>query len=814
MPTGLPLEWLKVTVTRTEVTRLGADPRQRSGGQRPAGRRGEWVERLVASDPGLNRLRSATLCVVTIGLTLGAEWLFVQLTHALQARGPGITAAQAAANHEYLVVAMLLGAVLGMLSSFGVLDPTARGQFVSMILLPVPLVAAMVLGLSLGPYRVAALASLAVVLAVGTYCRRFGPRGFIVGMLLFMGDFFGFFLYGAVKLSDLGWLASELGVGLVVAIAVRFGLFYPQQSKALARTQLSYAARARRVAALALDVFDDPAHAGPLERRLGRHLIRLNEAALMIDAQLGDAGTAPAGSSRELVHQRLFDIELALTNIARFACAMTRFELRTDQRSSVSLALADVRDNDLAGAARHARELINQICESDSATTGEDRATTVVPHRFAGSVIALTEATTEWLAIASHAGAQVKVERSGEPVSGAGGDSGPGAPHAEVSFQPAVALFGGWLPGSSDVSARASQEPGERRRDRATLAPYTRMAIQMGIAVGAATVLGDLLSPMRFYWAVIAVIIVFMGANNAGEQVRKAIFRVLGTLIGIGAGSIIVDLVGHRAFLSIAVILVALFVGFYLMRVNYTFMAIAITVTVSQLYVQLGEFSNALLVLRLEETALGAAVAMVVVVGVLPLRTKRVLRVALRTHLEAVASLVAHATDHLLGTDHDAGIGLRDGARDIDASYQALMATAQPLRRNLFGDLDKDTGQAVRLAGAARNYSRNLVTDVSNAPPFDPDTCRDIARATETLRSSLGAVTAALDADPDMVYTRSAGLFDRAERRLEERPGRFDPARLAIRDLMLIDGTMAAMAEALGLGITDYDTAQLQPAAS
>jgi len=59
----------------------------------------------------------------------------------------------------------------------------------------------------------------------------------MAGMLLFMGDFFGFFLHGAVTLSDLGWLTAELGVGLVVAITVRFVFFYPRPIKALARTQ-------------------------------------------------------------------------------------------------------------------------------------------------------------------------------------------------------------------------------------------------------------------------------------------------------------------------------------------------------------------------------------------------------------------------------------------------------------------------------------------------------------------------------------------------------------------------------------------------
>jgi hypothetical protein len=50
-----------------------------------------------------------------------------------------------------------------------------------------------------------------------------------------------------------------------------------------------------------------------------------------------------------------------------------------------------------------------------------------------------------------------------------------------------------------------------------------------GFAVGGAIALGDELSGRRFHWAVIAAFITFMGANNAGQQVRKAVFRVVGT---------------------------------------------------------------------------------------------------------------------------------------------------------------------------------------------------------------------------------------------------------------------------------------------
>src|SRR5262249_17384527 len=155
-------------------------------------------------------------------------------------------------------------------------------------------------------------------------------------------------------------------------------------------------------------------------------------------------------------------------------------------------------------------------------------------HRFAGSVITLADAMTEWMALGAT-------------------EEGKGA------FQSPVRLFGGWLPGSAQVSNAASREPRTGLGNPVRLPLYSRTAIQMGMAVGPAIALGDVLSGRRFYWAVIAVFVTFMGANNSGEQVRKAFFRVTGTLVGVAVGSLLVTAVGHNLWWSIAVILAALF---------------------------------------------------------------------------------------------------------------------------------------------------------------------------------------------------------------------------------------------------------------
>ena len=128
---------------------------------------------------------------------------------------------------------------------------------------------------------------------------------------------------------------------------------------------------------------------------------------------------------------------------------------------------------------------------------------------------------------------------------------------------------------------------------------------------------GSALSERRFYWAVIAVFIAFTGGNTSAEQLSRAIQRTLGTFVGVFIGSLVATAVGPNPW-SLAAIIPALTVGLYFVQVSYWRMAVGITIMVSELYVQLGEFSSGLLVLRLEETALGAVVATLAAVLIFP----------------------------------------------------------------------------------------------------------------------------------------------------------------------------------------------------
>jgi uncharacterized membrane protein YccC len=113
----------------------------------------------------------------------------------------------------------------------------------------------------------------------------------------------------------------------------------------------------------------------------------------------------------------------------------------------------------------------------------------------------------------------------------------------------------------------------------------------------------------------------------------------------------------------VLIVLVAMFFGIYLIRVNYMFLTVAITVMISQLYVQLGQFGWPILLLRLVETAVGVGAVVVTVLLVVPLRPQRVLTTGLLLWFRALRALVEAALGRL---ERDAE-ALRPLVRELDA---------------------------------------------------------------------------------------------------------------------------------------------------
>ncbi|GAA1275191.1 FUSC family protein [Pseudonocardia aurantiaca] len=733
------------------------------------------VDRLAGADPGLNQLRMALQAVLGVVAALGLTYLFVRLTGAMQLPvGSEPAAVLTAANYAMLLVSMLVAGIVAMMSAFTVQDPTARGQVLSSLLLPVLMLIGLVLGLLVGPYHVLSLAYLVLAMAVAVYIRRFPPRGFGAGMGVFFGAFLGFFLSAELALHDIGWIAADLGIGALASLLVRFAFFRPDPERTLARMFRSAGARSRRLLTLSVGVLAeaDERRIRAGEEHIRRQLVRLNETTLMIDAQLAE--TRPRTAAVEA--HRLFDAELALSDCARFAVALATEGSPSAVRRRAADAVSALLDGDPAGVSRAVAALREVECDGHRATVQASRLAACVEH---------------------YAAARDRVGRplgKKEIAEAAGGD-----------FTPAVLLVNNWLPGSVPVSAEASTTRGRGRLDRATMASHVRTTVQITIAGTLAVVAGNAVSGPRLYWAVLATFFAFVMATNSGEQLRRALFRIGGTAIGIVVGDLFVHLTGGDVWSSLAIILVALFLGIYLIRLNYMFMVIAITVVISQLYEQLAEFSWQLLVLRLAETAIGAGAVILTVLFIVPLHPQRVLTTGVLRWFTALRSLLESAFGRLDGQREP----LRPLVRDVDAAYAALVASATPLRPVTFGRNSTQLTEILVVSSAARQHARSLAAVIEKADadgevlPLADN--RQLRAAAEQLQTATEAIERRIATGEHGRYVRSSALVALA---LDDLRLRQSPLAQALDDLTLLDGALARLATALQMDVDDHDTGQ------
>ncbi len=236
-------------------------------------------------------------------------------------------------------------------------------------------------------------------------------------------------------------------------------------------------------------------------------------------------------------------------------------------------------------------------------------------------------------------------------------------------FSPAVTLALGLLPGSpsvaGDVAARGRWNPLSR------MSLTSRQAVQVAVAGVLAIIIGRQVSETRYYWAVIAAFIAFTGTATRSETFIKAGNRVLGTLLGLGVGIGLVHVTAGHTMWVLATVIISMSCGFYLVNISYASMIFFVTIMVAQLYSVLHEFSAGLLVLRLEETAVGAVIGIAVALLVLPTSTRDTVRAAREQYFTALADLL-RATAHpdaepvVHADDED------ETTTDVDALIRAL----------------------------------------------------------------------------------------------------------------------------------------------
>lgn len=484
--------------------------------------------------------------------------------------------------------------------------------------------------------------------------------------------------------------------------------------------------------AIVIDTTAEAVRTGRLDERRRRRMrartIRLNETALMVQSQIedrADPGTLWPGVTAEQLAPWLLDAELAIEWVAtagRRAAALGA-ELPEAARAELVSALTQLgrairlpEPGGLRDAASRARRLL------DAAT--DDRPAGTAVRRLALAIINAATATADVRAI----------------VDGAAGAAVP------------------------DVAGAAAEEPAEQEEEQpAGLRPTTRQAIQVSVAASLAIITGELVSPARWYWAVIAAFVIFAGTNSWGETLTKGWQRLLGTMLGVPAGVLVATLLtGHEAA-ALAGIFVCLFCAFYFMTVTYSLMTFWITTMLALLYGLLGQFSFGVLMLRIEETALGAVIGATVAVVVLPTNTRTAIRADTRAFLTSLSALIEACAAAMSGS----AASPSEQARQLDRDLQQFRVTAKPLLAGVAGLAGRrGIRRALRIFTACDRYGRALARSSEQyrgSPGPGPQLAQAFSAAAAQTRRNLDALLEAIDSGHPPTLVSAADELDAAE---------------------------------------------------
>ncbi|WP_433873424.1 FUSC family protein [Saccharopolyspora sp. CA-218241] len=580
----------------------------------------------------------------------------------------------------------LLGAVVAINCSLGINEPDRRQQQLTHLLMPLPTTLSVLLSTATAPIPVLQSALFLVVIFAATYVRRFGSRWFPLGMVAFMGYFFTMFL--RPQLAHVPALLAAAVCGALAALVLRFAVLRDDPAGVLARGRRTLRAQVHGLLHAVRDVAERP-ESGRERRALHDRTVRLNETALMLRNTVDRLETLDE-SGRDVLAQRILDVELAAENLLPPAMRLID---DTPGGGAVAAAIGEllaVLDTDPSRLPEATR---------DVAARAEQHG----PPEIAPRIRRLGSGLAEL----AHATAAVGTDRGGAPV-------------------------------QRDDDEQAAEQTGLDR-------PEVRTAVQVTCAAAVAIVVGQLVAPGRWYWAVITAFVVFISAHSRGELLVRAWQRTAGTVLGVLAGILVASRITGDLVAEFGVILLCVFLGFYFAGYSYALLTFFITTMLGALYGMLGNFSPAVLEVRLLETAVGALAGVLAAVFVLPTRTRSLVRSNIEEFLLELRSMLRAA-----GTEIDES-GTATGAtatiRDLDDRLHQVVGSARPLTAYRWRSRRSQVERSVTALSGCAYYARNLAVQLPGAVG------RTDAVTREALCEALWALADAVEAMTDDAQT-------------------------------------------------------------
>ncbi|WIX83018.1 FUSC family protein [Amycolatopsis carbonis] len=565
-------------------------------------------------------------------------------------------------------------------------------------------------------------------------------------------------------MAQLPALFAAVAVAFAGSAVTRFAVLRPRPERTLARLRRAFHVRLVFV----LDALAEVAE-GDAADDLRRAAARLHASALMIQNRLG-AGTADAAA----IQRRVAEAETA---VERLAVLVLRF------RSP---------GTDLDSLTRHlpAREPTGAVDERDA--------------------VVLPRLVAELRAVRGALGSASPVEVRDRLLGYRDDEDLPDAsPALQDVFRSlgdfAFALFGLRLAAGDDspaadppetAQARAELQAQDRGLATARIRPTTRTALQVSIGSALAIAGGELLSPERWYWAVFTCWVVFISTTSTGEILVRGYRRLLGTLAGVATGLALAALIGDDPWLAFALAIGSVFGMYYTSAVSYTLMSFFVTTMIGMLYTLLHVLTPGVLVVRIEETALGIVAGLVAAALVLPVRTRDRTNQQLRTVLDRLRSALATSVARLSGSADGDRLA---SARALDTALDALRLSVQPLITPVapMRSRRRTTRSVLGLLETAAFHVRSLAATAEPVPSgVDSRLAAEATRIDHNLEALASRVSGS-----DGVLARGAGVPALAGG--PGRPADTHTTRRALRHLRRLDENVLALARELGVPVCE-----------
>jgi uncharacterized membrane protein YccC len=315
-----------------------------------------------------------------------------------------------------------------------------------------------------------------------------------------------------------------------------------------------------------------------------------------------------------------------------------------------------------------------------------------------------------------------------------------------------------------------------------------RPAMQCAIAAALAIIGGTLVSPNRWYWAVFSAYVMFQGTRSRSETIAKGVQFMLGTLAGVIIGILTATLLSGHEILTMAAIVVAVFLAFQANQAAFGVMVFWITIILGLLFGMLGYFPPEYLLLRLKETAAGATCGALVASLVLVRRRHAAMNDATIAFLRALGQLVDGASRMLLDSQPpESGLGA-----DLLLTEQRFHELNTIVEAEQSGHL-LSRNDALRprmlLLEACEQWARELgQICLRGIRLSEPELIAPVRQTVARINASLSALIGQLGDRPALLLPSQEPAEDLGQIR------RDDLGQYAVRLLLRIDATLLNLA--------------------